>query len=158
MKLLDAMNEQMNFELESAYIYKTMEAWLNDYEMPGMAHFMAHQVKEELEHAEKLQRFLESIGHRVTFRTLNPGDGKFDSLLDVFSKALAHEKVVTKNIHNLIQLAIKEQSHAAHALLNWYITEQVEEEETFRGICTRLERAGEAWGPLYILDAELGKR
>lgn len=158
MNILDAINEQANFELESAYIYQTMSAYLADEDMAGMKHFIDLQVKEEIEHAEKMINFLQDVGYSVSYRSLNPGDGKYDSLLDVFQKALAHEKVVTENIHKLVDLAQKEDHKPAFAFLQWYVKEQVEEESTFETLVKQLERAGSNWGALYQIDHYLGQR
>ena len=152
------MNEQMNFEYESAYIYKTMAAFLKDMEMDGMAHFMELQASEEVEHAEEFKNMLQNLGNSVKFRTLDPGAGKFDSILDVFEKALAHEKVVTENITKLYEQALKEKNRPVQNFLSKFIHEQVEEEDNFRGIIERLERINESWAGLYIYDGELGRR
>ena len=104
-KLYDNLNEQMNIELESAYIYATMSAYLDSMNMKGMTHFIDEQVKEEIEHAERIKNFLQETGYGIKYRSLNPGDGNFDSIEDVFKKALAHEKVVTSRIHALVDEA-----------------------------------------------------
>ena len=93
-KLYDNLNEQMNFELESAYIYATMSAYLDALNMKGMTHIIDEQVKEEMSHAAKIKGFLQETGYGIKYRPLNPGEGKFDSIEAVFQKALAHEKVV----------------------------------------------------------------
>ncbi len=158
MKLYDAMNEQMNFEYESAYIYKTMAAFLKDMEMDGMAHFMELQASEEVEHAEEFKNMLQNLGNSVKFRTLDPGAGKFDSILDVFEKALAHEKVVTENITKLYEQALKEKNRPVQNFLSKFIHEQVEEEATFNSIITKIERVKDSWAGLYKLDGLLGQR
>ena len=137
MKILDAINEQANFELESAYVYLTMSSYMADQKMIG---------------------FLQEVGYAVKYRPLDPGDGKFDSLLDVFKKALAHEKQVTENIYKLVDLARKEDYKPAESMLQWYVDEQVEEEDTFNTLITQLERAGSNWGALYQIDHYLSKR
>ncbi|WP_066924612.1 ferritin [Murdochiella massiliensis] len=158
MKILDALNEQANFELESAYIYRTMSAYLAEEDMAGMKHFMDMQAKEEVEHADKMIGFLQEVGYPVHYRPLDPGEGKFKSLLDVFQKALAHEQVVTKNIYKLIDLAQKEDHKPAEIFLHWYVKEQVEEEATFQSLVKQLDRAGTNWGALYQIDHYLSQR
>ena len=158
MKIFDAINKQMNFELESAYIYKSMAAWLNDQEMPGMEHFMNEQAKEEIEHAESMRKLLQDVGYAVKYEPINPGDGQYKSILDVFQSALEHEKLVTENIHKLVRLAREQDELRAMTLLQHFVDEQVEEEATFNALVTRLERAKDNWGALYILDGELGSR
>ena len=157
-KLYDGLNEQMNFELESAYIYATMSAYLDAQNMKGMTHFIDHQVKEEMEHAGKIKAFLQETGYGIKYRALNPGDGKFASIDEVFQKALAHEKVVTSHIHSLVKSAREEGKERVLNLLAWFVDEQIEEEDTFGVIVERLERINGAWNGLYILDNELGAR
>ncbi|HHU18310.1 MAG: ferritin [Anaerovoracaceae bacterium] len=157
-KLYDDLNEQMNFELESAYIYATMSAYLDEQNMKGMAHFIDRQVEEEMEHAAKIKDFLQETGYGVKYRPLDPGDGKFDSILDVFEKALAHEKVVTERIHTLAEAALEQKELRIYNLLTWFVDEQIEEEDTFSTLVERLERINGSWAGLYYLDKEMSKR
>lgn len=157
-KLYDNLNEQMNFELESAYIYATMAAYLDAQNMKGMTHFIDEQVKEEVSHAERIKNFLQETGYGVKYRPLNPGDGNFDSIEDVFRKALAHEKVVTSRIHDLVDQAREAADQRVLNLLTWFVDEQIEEEDTFGLLVERLERINGQWNGLYILDSELAKR
>lgn len=157
-KLYDNLNEQMNFELESAYIYATMSAYLDTLNMKGMVHFMDAQVREEMSHAEKIKKFLQETGYGVKYRPLNPGDGKYDSIEAVFKKALAHEKVVTERIHELVKEAREEGDQRVLNLLAWFVDEQIEEEDTFTVLSERLDRINGQWNGLYILDQELSKR
>lgn len=157
-KLYDNLNEQMNFELESAYIYAAMSAYLDTLNMRGMTHFMDKQAHEEMEHAAKIKKFLQETGYGIKYRSLNPGDGRYDSIEDVFKKALAHEKVVTANINKLVVQAREEGDQRVLNLLAWFVDEQIEEEDTFGVLVERLERIAGQWGGLYILDNELGAR
>jgi len=157
-KLYDNLNEQMNFELESAYIYATMSAYLDEQNMRGMTHFIDEQVKEEVEHAGKIKKFLQETGYGIKYRALNPGDGQFDSIEDVFKKALAHEKVVTSRIHALVDEARTENEQRVLNLLTWFVDEQIEEEDTFSVLVERLERINGQWSGMYILDKELSAR
>lgn len=157
-KLYDNLNEQMNFELESAYIYATMSAYLDSLNMKGMTHFVDKQVKEEIEHAMRFKKFLQETGYGVKYRALNPGDGKFDSIDEVFKKALAHEKVVTSRIHALVEQAREEGEQRVLNLLAWFVDEQIEEEDTFSVLVERLERINGQWNGLYILDKEMAER
>jgi len=157
-KLYEHLNEQMNFELESAYIYATMAAYLDKLNMKGMTHFLEEQVKEEMGHAAKIKKFLQETGYGVKYRPLDPGNGEFDSIQDVFSKALEHEKKVTSRIHDLVKEAREEGDQRLLNLLARFVDEQIEEEDTFSTITERLERINGAWNGLYILDGELGRR
>lgn len=157
-KLYDNLNEQMNFELESAYIYATMSAYLDQMNMKGMTHFIDEQVKEEVEHAERIKAFLQETGYGIKYRPLNPGDGKFESIEDVFKKALEHEKVVTSRIHDLVKEGRQEADQRVLNLLVWFVDEQIEEEDTFGVLVERLERIAGNWSGMYILDKELSAR
>ena len=157
-KLYEGLNEQMNFELESAYIYATMSAYLDSLNMKGMTHFIDKQVKEEVEHAERIKKFLQETGYGIKYRPLNPGDGEFTSIDDVFKKALAHEKVVTSRIHALVKEAREEEDMRVLNLLAWFVDEQIEEEDTFGVLVERLERIDAHWNGLYILDKDLSTR
>ena len=157
-KLYDALNEQMNFELESAYIYASMSAYLDSLNMKGMVHFMDHQAKEEVEHAERFKKFLQETGYGVKYRAIDPGDGNYASIDDVFKKALAHEKVVTSRIHALANQAREEKELRVQNMIAWFVDEQIEEEEVFSTLVERLERINGQWNGLYILDGELAHR
>lgn len=156
--LYDAMNEQMNFELESAYIYKTMTAYLMDLNLDGMAHFMEVQENEELLHAEDFKNALQSFGYKVKYRPIDPGKGEFESVLDVFKKALEHEKLVSKRIRDLYDLSLEQKDIAAQVFLFKYISEQIEEEDNFTKLVSRLERVSHDWTGLYQMDEVLAKR
>lgn len=157
-KLYDNLNEQMNFELESAYTYATMSAYLNYMNMKGMAHFMDGQAKEEIEHASKIKNFLQTTGYKIKYRPLDPGDGKFASIEEVFKRALAHEKIITAHIDDLIKEARAEGDQRVLNLLTWFVDEQIEEEDIFSVLVERLERINGQWNGLYILDNELAAR
>lgn len=157
-KLYDHLNEQMNFELESAYIYASMSAYLDAQNMKGMTHFIDEQVKEEISHAGRIKAFLQETGYGIKYRPLNPGDGQFDSIEAVFKKALEHEKVVTSHIHDLVKEAREEEEQRVLNLLAWFVDEQIEEEGSFGVLVERLERINGQWSGLYILDNEMAAR
>lgn len=157
-KLYDAINEQVSFELESAYIYLNMASYLDAQEMSGMTHFMNLQAKEEIEHAQKLTSFLQDVGYQVTYRAIDPGKQEWNSFVEVFQAALDHERIVTANFERLVKQAREEENNRAINALAWFVDEQVEEEDNFTKLVTKLERAGDNWGALYILDGELKYR
>lgn len=157
-KLYENLNEQMNFELESAYIYATMASYLDEEGMAGMTHYIDLQVKEEVEHAERIRNFLRETGSIEKYRPLDPGEGKFDSILDVFEKALAHEKVVTGKIHDLVDEAKEAGDQRVLNLLTWFVDEQIEEEDKFSTLVQKVDRVKGFWAGLYKLDHEMSKR
>lgn len=149
---------QMNFEIESAYIYMAMASYLKHEGYDGMSHFMMEQAKEEMEHAMKFYEFLNDVGEHVVFAAVSAPQVEYKNVLDVFKSAFEHEKEVTRRIHELYWAAQEEKNLPAMRLLDWYVHEQVEEEANFDDIVTKLERAHENFGALYILDQALGRR
>lgn len=158
MKILEAINDQLNFELESAYIYATMSSFLDDAGFHGMTHFMDKQAHEEMEHAEQFKHFLQSVGHKVVYQKLDPGKGEFEGFLDVFKKALDHEKLVTERIEKLYDLAQKENYKFAYSFLQDFIDEQREEECQFTEIIDMLETVQGDKAATFMVDQMLGKR
>ncbi|WP_062551930.1 ferritin [Peptoniphilus phoceensis] len=157
-KLLKGLNEQYNFEIESGYIYISMAHHVKEKGMDGFAHFFYKQAHEEFEHAEKLRNFLFEIDEKPVLEGIKKPQEDFGNFTDTFKTALEHEKEVTKRINKLVDLSVEENDHRVTSLLQWYVDEQVEEEDNFRTIIEKLERINEAWAGLYIYDAELGRR
>ncbi|EEI83001.1 ferritin [Anaerococcus tetradius] len=156
-KILDLINEQMNFEFESAYIYKAMAAYTDDLDLEGFTIWMDQQVSEELIHGEGMKNFLQSVGYKPVYKAIPEPRADYASVLDVMKAALEHEKEVSRRINNIAKEA-NGVDERVRSFIQWYIDEQVEEEETFNKIVTRLERVGDDWHSIYILDTELGKR
>ncbi|MDL2310523.1 ferritin [Peptostreptococcaceae bacterium OttesenSCG-928-C18] len=156
--LLNNLNEQYNFELESAYIYRAMAHWCEINDWPGYAHFLYRQEAEEIEHADKLKAYLLSLGYDVKLKAIAEPKSDYNSLEEVFSTALEHEKVVTSRINKLYIEAKEVGDFATEDLLRWYITEQVEEEDSFNAIIVRLKRIDGSMPGLYIFNNEMGAR
>lgn len=156
-KVLDLLNEQMNFEYESAYIYKAMAAYTDRLELDGFTHWFDSQVKEEIEHGEAIKHFLQEVGYDVRYKAIAEPQYDYESLVDVFKAALAHEKEVSRRIYEIAELS-KEEDLRVFSFIKGFIDEQVEEEDTVGKIVTRLERINGNWGGIYILDHELGYR
>lgn len=158
MKFYEALNEQMNFEYESAYLYKSMAAYLEDEGYGGFAFWMNAQVAEEVGHGEKIRAFLHEKGIKPVYRELAKPADDFSSVLDVFQRSLAHEKIVTENIDKLVNLARESDDKAGEIFLQWFVMEQVEEEDSFSNIIQRLERIGDSKAGLYNFDGVMGQR
>ena len=156
--VVDALVEQYNFELESGYIYLAMVHDLKDKAWDGFAHFMDKQAHEEYEHATKFKGFIEEIGERVELKAIPEPKKEYKSVLEIFETAYDHEKEVTKRIENIYDLALEEKNYVVVEFLNWFLEEQVEEEDNFRTIVEKFERIHENWSGLYIYDHELGAR
>ena len=156
-KILDLINEQMNFEFESAYIYKAMAAYTDDLDLEGFTNWMEQQVTEEINHGEGMKNFLQSVGYKPVYKAIPEPRAEYDSVLDVMKSALEHEKEVTRRIHEIAEIA-KDEDLRVFSFIKGFIDEQVEEEDSVGKIVTRLERINGNWGGIYILDHELGFR
>ncbi len=157
-KLMNSINDQINFELYSSNIYLAMQAYCSANDLNGFANFFKVQIQEENFHAMKFFDYLNQMDGRVTIEALPAPKNDYESVTHAFKEALAHEKKVTKRIYNLMDIATEEREHATISLLKWFIDEQVEEENSFNGIVKRLERSGNDSAALYMLDSELAAR
>ena len=157
-KLQDAMNEQIKNELYSAYLYLSMSAYCEAANLPGFAHWMRMQAQEEVEHAMKFYQFIYERGGRVVLQAIDQPTIEFQSPLNVFEQTLAHEQKVTAMIHDLYALAVQEKDYASQAFLQWFVTEQVEEEDSASQILETLKMIGDKGHALLMLDRELGSR
>ena len=154
----DAINKQINEELASAYIYLSMAAYCESINLPGFAKWMRAQTNEEMEHAMKFFNFVQSRGGRVVLEAIEKPPVEFDGPVDVFEKTLAHEQYITGCIHNLYGMAVKENDYASLSTLQWFVDEQVEEEETAGGILETLKMAGDSAQGLLMMDRYLAQR
>lgn len=157
-KVLDMINEQMNFEIESAYIYKAMEIYADDLELDGFTSWLKIQSDEELAHAEGMKLFLQSVDYKPVLKEIPQPEGEFEDILDVMKKAYAHEKLVSSKIKEIAKAARDEHEERAISFIQLYVDEQVEEEETFSKVVTKLERINGDWPSIYIMDAEMAQR
>jgi len=157
-KLLDAMNEQMKNEFASAYLYLAMAGYFQSEDLPGIANWMRVQALEELTHGEKFFHFICDAAGRTDLRAIDMPQNSYKSPLDCFKAGLKHENFVTASINNLVNLARKDNNHAAEIFLQWFVTEQVEEEASFSLIIKKLERIGNDGNGLLRLDEELSQR
>jgi len=154
----DSLNQHLNAELESSYLYLSMAAYLNDVNFPGAAHWMRLQSEEELEHAMKFYDFINDRDSRVVLMPVNKPLSKWESLLAAFESALEHEKLMSQRINTLVDLSLKEKDHATNMMLQWLVTEQVEEESVFTKLINKLKLVGCNGSGLFMIDEELGKR
>ena len=154
----DAINDQISNELFASYSYLSMAAWCEYKQFTGCAHWLRMQSDEERVHAMKLHDFLIARNCRVTFRSLNQPDNEFESIVAVFEKALAQEQVVTEQIDSLYELAFNQKAFAALVELEWFITEQVEEEKIAREVVHKFQMVKDDPASLLDLDRELSSR
>ena len=156
--LTDAMNVHLNKELYSAYTYLGMAAHFEAANFPGFASWMDAQAKEEYAHAMKFWEFIYDTGGQVKLLAIDEPRSDYGNPLDAFEQALKAEQEVTLAIHALYGTAVDEKDYPAQVFLNWFITEQVEEEKTASQIVETLTMNGDSTAGLLILDRELGSR
>ncbi len=154
----DALNEQIGAELYAAYSYLAMSAHFDVKSLLGFAKWMRFQAEEELTHAMRLFDYMNRRGAAVTFGGVDAPPGDFGGPLSSFETALSHEKKVSQLIHNLYDLAVAKHDHATQLELQWFITEQVEEEDSIGTIVDQLRMAGDNEAAIFMLDRELATR
>jgi len=157
-KMQNALVAQIESELYSANQYLTMASYFLKDDLNGFANFFLVQAQEENFHAIKQFKYLHDVGGSITIGSIPAPVSGFTSIKNVFEVTLAHEKKVTQSISNLIKLALEENDFATHAFLQWFITEQVEEEAVVGTIIKKLEMIGDNSSALYLLNDELAKR
>jgi len=157
-KLSAAINEQINAELWSGYLYLSMSTYFEDKGLGGMAHWMRHQAEEEQEHAMKFYKYLVDRGERVVLKAIDAVATDFAGITPVFEETLKHEQLVTSLINNLYSIAVEDKDYASQSFLNWYVDEQVEEEKNAQEILDTLAIVGEKGNGLFMLDKQLGGR
>ncbi len=157
-KLEKEFNAQINKEMYSAYLYLSMSAWAEGQNWRGAAHWFAAQAKEEMGHAMKFYKFMFERGNSVTLAAIEKPKSDFKDMAEAFGQTLSHEKFVTKSIHNLVDLATADKDHAASIFLQWFVTEQVEEEANATEVLAYLEKIGGSQQGLFMIDSQLRKR
>lgn len=157
-KVAEAINEQINAELYSAYLYLSMRAWFDANDLPGFANWMKIQALEEFTHTEKLYGYVVERGGVVTMKAIEGPETSWTDVLVVVEGVLAHEQKVTGLINELVNLAIEEKDHATNNFLQWYVDEQVEEEASASEVVRKVKMLKDAPGGMFMLDNEMGSR
>lgn len=153
-----AFNEQMNAEMYSAYLYLSMGAYFASTGMAGFAGWMRVQAQEEMVHAMKFYDHVNERGGRVTLKAIDGPQTEWDSAVAAFEHVYEHEQKVTALINDLVNLAIDEKDHASRSFLQWFVDEQVEEEDSASSVLDRLKLIGDSGNGLFMMDRELGQR
>ncbi len=156
--LCDALNEQIKNEISSAYLYLSMSTACAARSLNGAAHWLRRQWDEVLSHATKLIDYMDERGVQSSFHPIPAPNFEFSGLLSLFEQALEHEQQVTLSINGLMEKAIAEQDHAAQIFLSWFVTEQIEEENSTEEVVEMLRLAGDDGSALLIIDQRLGSR
>ena len=157
-KIQKAINDQIQAELESAYSYLAMSLLCNDKSLPGSAHWLRSQWQEETSHAMKFIEHVHSRGGSVSLKSISVDQPKWTNLEGMFRTVLKHEQAITNSINKLYELAVSEKDYPLQILLQWFITEQVEEEGSVQTILDRIALVGESGASLLLLDRQLGER
>ena len=157
-KMETALNKQVNAELWSAYLYLSMSYDMDNKGYKGMASWFALQAKEEFEHATRFMKYIGERGGTVKLMPIAEVKKEWDLPKDAFADTLAHEKIVTEKIHNLMDMAVELKDYATQSMLKWFIDEQVEEENTANEILDILKKIEGSPAGLYALNKQLGKR
>jgi ferritin len=153
-----ALNRQLNRELYSSYLYLAMSAYYDVCHLPGFGSWLRAQAKEELEHGMKIYDYIGDAGGRPSLEAIEAPPREWNGPKAAFAEVVAHEQAVTAMINDLMNLAIAEKDHATAVFLQWFVTEQVEEEKNSGDILAQIESLGDNLGPLYGLDHHLGRR
>ena len=153
-----ALNKQLNAEYYSSYFYLSMSAYFEANDLQGFAKWFRMQADEEYAHAMKIFDYVYQIGGEVELQKIDGPKTEWNSFLDVFKDTFEHEQVVTKSINELVDLAQNEKDHATVNFLQWFVSEQVEEEATAQMNVKKMEMIGDSKSGLFMLDNELGSR
>ena len=157
-KMAGALNRQLNNELYSAYLYLSMSSYANCNGMKGTANWFMVQYQEEMVHFMKFYDYINGQGVHVELGAMEAPPSEFGSLMSMFEQALKHEQFITRSINDWMEQAVMEKDHATQIFLQWFVTEQVEEEASAGDVIARLKMAGEAGPGLLMVDGELATR
>ncbi|MGI6694883.1 MAG: ferritin [Christensenellales bacterium] len=149
------LNEQINLELHSGYLYMEFANYYEDNNLPGFAHWYMVQAAEEHEHAMKIRKFLIDAGHRVSFKKIDGPDVNFKSPKDPLVEGLKHEQFITRSIYDIYEKALELKDYLSVEFLRWFVEEQGEEETNAQGNIDKFELCGNA---TFMLDKEMGVR
>lgn len=153
-----ALNEQVNKELFSAYLYQAMSAYFEKLGFKGFANWTAIQAKEEMTHAMKFYAYIVERGGTIILKTIDAPQSEWKNVIDTFENILKHEYKISASINELVNIAIEEKDHASNNFLQWFVSEQVEEEANVDEILQQLKFIGDNGAQLFMLDRELKQR
>ncbi len=157
-KMQEALNEQVAAEFYSAYLYLSMSSYLDSIDLPGASNWMRVQYREEIEHGEKIFDYVMERDGRAVLKAFDAPPTEWRSALEVFEAAYAHEQKVTALLGNLLELARELKDHATEFFLQWFITEQVEEEASVKAIVQQLRLVEGSKNGHFMIDRELASR
>lgn len=157
-KMQNALNSHLNEEFYSSYLYLSMAAYFEAKNLKGFANWFRIQTQEEHMHGMKFFDFILQKGGKVTLSQIATPKIKWKTIAEVFNDTLVHEQKITSLINKLVEVAMAEKDFATHTFLQWFVTEQVEEEANVEEIIQKIEMIGDNKSGLFLLDNELGSR
>lgn len=157
-RMAKALNEQINAELYSSYLYLSMAAYAENEGLPGTANWLFVQVQEEMTHAQRMYAYMNRVGARVALDAIEKPPAEFEGIVSIFEQVLAHERKVTALINGLVDIAVEEKDHATESFLKWFVDEQVEEEANANEILQQLKLLGDNAAALFMVDRDLQAR
>lgn len=157
-KMLTALNEQINAEQYSAFLYLSMSSWFHEKGLPGFANWMYIQYQEELTHANKLFNYVVERGEKPVLKAIDQMPVEWDGIIEIYEATLKHEQLVTSLIDNLVDVAIEVRDHATQSFLQWFVDEQVEEEANVTEILDNLKLINGQGNGIFMLDREMRGR
>jgi ferritin len=157
-KMEEALREQVNAEIYSAYLYLSMSSWFEAENLSGFAGWMKAQATEEMVHAMKIYDYVIERGGRMLLTAIEAPPSEWENPVAAFTATLEHERKVTALINNLVEVALAEKDHAAQIFLQWFVSEQVEEEASVDAVLQKLKMIGGQGHGLFMMDRELGSR
>jgi len=157
-KVETVLNNQINAEFSSAFLYLSMSAWFENKGLKGFANWMRIQYLEENTHALKFHDYILKCAGKVTLQPIESVETEWKGILDAFNEAYKHELKITEMIGNCYEVALAEKDHATASMLQWYIDEQTEEESNVLTIIDQINLIGENGQAIYLLDKELSTR
>lgn len=157
-KVCKALNDQVNAEMFSSYLYLSMSAWFSERSLSGFASWMRVQAQEELSHAMKIYDYILERGGRIELDTIEQPESDWKSVVDVVAEVAKHEAKVTGLVNDLVEVALSKKDHAANIFLQWFVAEQVEEEASVGEVLERVKMIDGDSAGMFAMDMELGKR
>ena len=157
-KMSDALNSHMNLELSSSHLYLAMSSCANEMGLKGAANWFFVQYREEMIHFMKLYTYLTDHGVVISLLASKAVPNKYKSLLEMLQKTLTHEQLITKCFNELTEQAVQEKDHATQIFLQWFVTEQIEEENNDRDLIAKLKLVGDSGQGVLMIDGEMGQR
>ena len=157
-KMADSLNKHMNLELYSANMYLSMSSCCTEMGLKGAANWFMIQYREEMVHFMKFYTYLVDQGINITLSAVKAVPNSYASLLEIFQKTLTHEQLITGCINELSEQAVKEKDHATQIFLQWFVTEQIEEENNDRDLIAKLKLVGDNGHGILMIDGEMAQR